>query len=134
MADQRICMATGVWQGNCGALENSWVHDLALWQSSTPSLDQHLSHEFVAPLPATHDLKIWPEFFLAMKAGNKKFEIRLNDRPFQLGDQLTLSEFDPKDASVGFTGAFMNVRVMSIFHDLPGLKDGYVAMGIKVIE
>ena len=71
MADQRICMATGAWQGNCGALENSWIHDLTL---------QDLSHEFVAPLPVTHDLKIWPEFFEAMKAGHKRFEIRLNDQ------------------------------------------------------
>jgi hypothetical protein len=125
MADQRICMATGAWQGNCGALENSWIHDLTL---------QDLSHEFVAPLPVTHDLKIWPEFFEAMKAGHKRFEIRLNDRLFQMGDQLTLSEFDPKDASVGYTGAFMNVRVMSIFTDVPGVHEGYIVMGIEVIE
>lgn len=42
-----------------------------------------------------HELKIWPQFFEAVKSGNKTFEIRENDRGFQNGDRVILREFDP---------------------------------------
>lgn len=45
----------------------------------------------------THKLKTWPEFFNATRNGEKRFELRRNDRtpPFQVGDQLLLKEWDP---------------------------------------
>ena len=43
----------------------------------------------------THELKIWPECFVAVQAGNKPFDVRENDRHFQVGDELILREFDP---------------------------------------
>lgn len=45
---------------------------------------------------ATHDLKTWPEHFQEVKAGRKRFEIRVNDRNFQVGDTLRLNEFCPR--------------------------------------
>lgn len=50
---------------------------------------------------ATHDLKIWPEFFVALGGvglgrPRKTFEIRKNDRNFRVGDTLLLREWDPK--------------------------------------
>ncbi len=44
----------------------------------------------------THELKIWPSCFAAVKAGNKPFDVRENDRNFQVGDVLLLNEFDPE--------------------------------------
>jgi hypothetical protein len=42
----------------------------------------------------THDLKCWPIFFEAIKRGDKRFEIRLNDREYQVGDLLRLHFWD----------------------------------------
>lgn len=40
----------------------------------------------------THELKTWPEFFEQTRNGRKKFELRRNDRAYQVGDQLLLKE------------------------------------------
>lgn len=44
-----------------------------------------------------HTLKTLPEFFDASKRGVKPFEVRKNDRDFQVGDVLELVEFDPSE-------------------------------------
>lgn len=44
----------------------------------------------------THELKTWPEPFHAVASGLKTFEIRKNDREFEVGDILVLKEFKPK--------------------------------------
>ena len=43
-----------------------------------------------------HDLKIWPKFYQRVKDGSKTFEVRNNDRSFQMGDTVTLREWDPE--------------------------------------
>lgn len=43
-----------------------------------------------------HDLKIWPQFYSRVADGSKTFEIRDNDRNFQMGDTVTLREWDPE--------------------------------------
>jgi hypothetical protein len=45
--------------------------------------------------PRIHHLKTWPVFFQPIRDGSKTFEIRKNDRDFQIGDILILEEFDP---------------------------------------
>ncbi|HBD0694848.1 TPA: DUF3850 domain-containing protein, partial [Enterococcus faecalis] len=42
--------------------------------------------------PVIHTLKIETEFFKAVKERRKTFEIRKNDRNFQVGDILILEE------------------------------------------
>ena len=44
-----------------------------------------------------HELKTWPKYFAAVRSGQKRFEIRRNDRDFKVGDILVLREFDPED-------------------------------------
>ncbi|EAH0580331.1 DUF3850 domain-containing protein, partial [Listeria monocytogenes] len=41
----------------------------------------------------THELKILSEYFWDIAEGRKTFEIRKNDRNFQVGDYLILKEF-----------------------------------------
>ena len=53
-----------------------------------------------------HRLKVWPEFFSHLESRHKQFEIRKDDRGFQVGDMLLLCEWDPSPAdSQGFKRA-----------------------------
>lgn len=57
----------------------------------------------------THELKIWPEFYQRVADGSKTFELRRNDRHFQMVDTVHLKEFNPRDTDIAnpkgkFTG------------------------------
>jgi hypothetical protein len=38
-----------------------------------------------------HELKVWPDYHYRILTGQKNFEVRKNDRDFQIGDTLVLS-------------------------------------------
>ncbi|EOS7971934.1 DUF3850 domain-containing protein [Enterococcus hirae] len=76
----------------------------------------------------THELKILPEYFEAVTSGRKRFEIRKNDRNFQIGDQLILKEWNKE----GFTGRSYQSEIMYITDYMQ--KNGYVVLGIRVGE
>lgn len=80
-----------------------------------------------------HELKCWPEFFIKVYRGDKKFEIRKNDRDYQIGDRLLLKEWEPFDIDGNghYTGDELLVKVTYILKDYVGLKEGYIVMGIK---
>ena len=40
-----------------------------------------------------HSLKTWPEYFNKVVSGEKSFEVRKDDRGFEVGDTLILQEF-----------------------------------------
>ena len=44
---------------------------------------------------ATHEKKIWPEYFELVASGVKKYELRLGDFTPKPGDTLVLKEWDP---------------------------------------
>lgn len=54
----------------------------------------------------THKLKTWVSFFQAVKNGTKRFEFRVNDRDFAVGDVLVLQEWDP-GGGASKSGAFV---------------------------
>lgn len=74
----------------------------------------------------THELKTWPVYFNAMWDGRKTFEIRLNDRDFQVGDQLVLREFNPSDNTYSGRTMLRTVRYISDWNQ----KLNYVVMAI----
>jgi hypothetical protein len=76
--------------------------------------------------PTQHDLKIWPIFFKQVIDDVKRYEIRLNDRDYQVGDILHLQEWD-KDKG-DYTGAEAYYRVTALSMGGPGLKTGYCVL------
>ena len=63
-------------------------------------------------IPVKHRLKIWPEFFEAVLSGKKTFEIRKNDRDYQVNDLLLLQEYNPETEE--YTGRELLVEVTYI--------------------
>lgn len=41
-----------------------------------------------------HELKIRPEYFVKVMSGEKTFEIRKDDRDYEVGDYILLKEFE----------------------------------------
>ncbi|QII47804.1 DUF3850 domain-containing protein [Bacillus paralicheniformis] len=74
----------------------------------------------------THKLKILPEYFEAVCSGKKSFEIRENDRGFQVGDKLMICEYIPEINE--FTGRVVERRVMYMTDYAQ--KENYIVMAI----
>ena len=72
----------------------------------------------------THELKILPEYFEQVIAGNKPFEIRRNDRYYRVGDKLLLKEWDNK-----YTGrqTLWNITYITNYAQ----KENYVVIGMR---
>jgi len=82
----------------------------------------------------THRLKCVPPFFAAIRDGSKPFEVRRNDRDYQVGDVLVLAEwtFLPGTESFGFTGQEEARRVSYVLTEFPGLEAGHVVLGFEL--
>ncbi|MBM5675587.1 DUF3850 domain-containing protein [Listeria seeligeri] len=75
-----------------------------------------------------HKLKILPEFFREKIALKKSFEIRNNDRNFEVGDTLVLLEFEDGN----YTGREYWEDIIYITDYLQ--KDGVVVLGTQPNE
>lgn len=82
-----------------------------------------------------HNLKIDFDYFSDVVQGDKTFEIRFDDRPYEEGDYLFLREYDPSE---GFTGEYCVVMVTYVFgreeHEKDYVRDGFVTLGIQLFE
>lgn len=78
-----------------------------------------------------HELKILPEYYDAVRCGDKRFEIRKNDRDYHTGDILRLKEWDGKQ----YTGEELDAVVRYIYHGIDeyGLAEGYCIMSIDTM-
>jgi hypothetical protein len=85
-----------------------------------------------------HDLKVWPEYFEALAAGKKTFEIRKDDRGYQRGDILILREYLPgPDEYTGFAVKREVSYILSgddVMGFAFGLRSGFVAMGLLPVS
>jgi len=78
----------------------------------------------------THRLKTWPKYFSDIRNGSKPFEVRLNDRNFQVDDDLELYEWNPKTGRA--TGNVLARTVTYVLHGGQfGIENGYCVLGIK---
>jgi len=79
----------------------------------------------------SHELKCWPEYFQATWNGKKFFEVRRNDRDFQVGDEIVLREFNPMGE--GFFGERSIAGIITYvtdFHQEPG----FIVLGFRETE
>ena len=81
--------------------------------------------------PIEHELKILPQFYNGVASHRKTFEIRKDDRDYQVGDRILLREFDGED----YTGHQTRRIITYILRDAKeyGLADGYCILGIQPI-
>lgn len=78
-----------------------------------------------------HQLKTWPEYFDSIINGVKTFELRKNDRDYQVDDYLLLKRYDPIGQC--YTGDEVKVRITYILNGGSfGLKKRYCVMGINI--
>ena len=75
-----------------------------------------------------HELKCWPEYFVAMARGHKCFEFRKDDRGFSVGDHLKLMEWCPKTKT--YSGQSRIRQICYILRDREGLTENYVVLGL----
>lgn len=81
----------------------------------------------------THALKTWQQYYDAIEKKDKNLELRKQDRPFQIGDDLLLQEWNPTTKE--YTGRELKRRIIYIFNGgMFGLQEGYCIMGMIEIE
>jgi hypothetical protein len=81
-----------------------------------------------------HELKCWPDFYEALVNDFKTFEVRKNDRDFQVDDTLHLREWNP--ANRAYTGRELLAVVLYVM-DLADpflIARGYVVMSVEVFH
>ena len=77
----------------------------------------------------THELKTINPYFQEVWDGNKTFEVRFNDRDFQVEDFLILKEYD--HVKKEFIGREVFCQITYILDDPSYCKEGYVILAIK---
>jgi hypothetical protein len=77
----------------------------------------------------THKLKVRPMYYMAIANGSKPFEIRKDDRNFQVGDKLLLQEWSPNLEQYTGKEAEALVTYITDFNQI----EGYVVMGIRLM-
>lgn len=76
-----------------------------------------------------HKLKCLPQYFSLTWDGKKDFEIRKNDRNFQVGQTVLLREYNSNENT--FTGREIVQEIVSIVEYSDALKDDYVVLGVR---
>lgn len=74
-----------------------------------------------------HYLKILPKHYRAIEKGDKRFEVRYNDRDYQVHDILHLQEYLNGD----YTGREIQATISYILDDENFCKEGFVIMSLK---
>jgi ASC-1-like (ASCH) protein len=80
-----------------------------------------------------HELKCEEPHFSDIEAGRKRFEVRFDDRDYQVGDLLHLRSLDATKADIR-----LRIKVIHILRGgrfgAFGVMPGYVVMSIELME
>ena len=93
-----------------------------------------------------HNLKLDTEYFDDVKSGKKSFEIRKDDRGYEVGDLLLLRRY--KDGEFGVNRYYMmsssfdmtdeeeadTITAVVTYVTNYAQQDGYVVLGIKLVD
>ncbi|QSO51317.1 DUF3850 domain-containing protein [Alicyclobacillus curvatus] len=74
-------------------------------------------------------VKVTPDNFESVRAGNKTVEMRKDDKGYRIGDKLILTEYNTGTET--YTGRACVVTVTHILRGEPWMMAGYVALSIK---
>lgn len=88
---------------------------------------------YMKPPVPIHILKTWPPYFCDIVSGIKTFEIRKDDRGFNVGDILKLLEYD------NASGKYSNRRLYrQISYKMDGgqfgIESGYCVLGLSLLS
>lgn len=75
-----------------------------------------------------HNLKTLPEYFAPALFDKKNFELRKDDREYEVGDLVRLDEWNGTDYTGRTTGA-RKIKYILRNCEQYGLKDGYCILG-----
>jgi hypothetical protein len=81
-----------------------------------------------------HKLKCWTPYYQAALAGDKKFEVRRDDRGFQKGDVVKLEQYEPGvgyvcDPDDNIPYSFEREIKYILTGGQFGIEPGYVVLG-----
>jgi len=80
-----------------------------------------------------HRLKTINPYFDSVWDGEKRFELRNNDRDFQVGDEIYLQEYDSEtETYLGREVRGKIIYVLTEFEDV--IKEGYCIFGFKTTQ
>lgn len=82
----------------------------------------------------SHFLKTESRFFLPVIMGEKKAEIRLNDRNFQVGDCIVLSEIDSSKKRTGQKALLEITHILTHAEFPNGLQENYCILSFKLLQ
>lgn len=76
-----------------------------------------------------HSLKTWPEYFQKVASGEKTFEVRKDDREYQVGDTLILQEYIPE---WGYTDHEVTKEITyKLEGGAFGVEKGFCVLGLR---
>lgn len=78
----------------------------------------------------THELKIEQKYLMRTLQGDKWFEVRLNDRDYQVGDKISFLPIQSKAHDVYDVESPLPKFRVTYVHSGLGLEKGYVVLGI----
>lgn len=76
-----------------------------------------------------HGLKLVKERCDAVVAGSCRFDIRFDDNRYAVGDYIEYTAVDEYGKIINHEIADFRYQIRYIAKDIPGLEDGYIALG-----
>ena len=107
---------------------NTCMEDLLKGRTLCTNYQITYPPKYVERDPIEHELKIDVKYFEDVWKMIKPFEVRYNDRGYQVGDTLLLREYDVENNS--YTGRCCTMRITYILDDRRYLVPGYVILGL----